>query len=131
DLQEYALAVNKDQSAAENVRMMEEVYQALKKILKANKLSINVGNEGAFAPEGIANNELPLQLITEAITAAGYKPGEDAGIYLDAAASEFYKDGKYNLATENKILSPEELIDLWTSWLKKYPILVWEDMLSE
>jgi enolase len=131
DLQEYILAVAKEQTSSENIRMMEEVYKSLKKILKDRKLSTNVGNEGAFAPEGIGSNELPLELITQAISAAGYKPKEDAGIYIDAAASEFYKDGKYNLATENKILSADELIKLYLSWQKKYPILCWEDMLSE
>lgn len=131
DLQEYILAVNKRQPVAENVRMMEEVYKALKKILHDRKLSTNVGNEGAFAPEGIANNELPLELLTEAITAAGYKPGEDAGIYIDAAASEFYKDGKYHLATENKVLTADELIAKYLEWFKKYPILSLEDGLSE
>ncbi len=131
DLQEYILAVVKEQSAAENVRMMEEVYKALKKILKEKKFSTNVGNEGAFAPEGIGNNELPLELITQAITAAGYKPGEDAGIYIDAAASEFYKDGKYTLSIENKVLSSGEVIEMFLPWLQKYPIVAWEDMLSE
>jgi len=131
DLQEYILAVTKDQPTSENVRMMEEVYKSLKGILKARKLSTNVGNEGAFAPEGIANNELPLELITEAISKAGYKPVEDAGIYVDAAASEFFKDGKYNLATENKSVSADELIKTYLGWLKKYPIVAWEDMLSE
>src|SRR5207248_1391944 len=95
DLQEFILAVTKEQSAAENVRMMEQIYQSLKKLLKEKKLSINVGNEGAFAPAGIANNELPLEFITRAIVDAGYKTDEDAGIYIDAAASEFYKDEKY------------------------------------
>lgn len=131
DLQEYILAVTKKQPAFENVRMMEEVYKALKQILKENNLSTNVGNEGAFAPENIANNEKPLELLTQAISKAGYKPGADAGIYIDAAASEFYKDGKYNLATENKSLSAEELIKMYLNWQKKYPIVAWEDMLSE
>ena len=132
DLQEYVLAVTKQQSAAENVRMMEEIYSALKHILRAKNLSTNVGNEGAFAPEGIASNELPLALISEAITAAGYHIRDDAGIYLDAAASEFYKDGNYHLVTENKILTAEELINTYLGWLKKYPALIaWEDMLSE
>lgn len=131
DLQEYALAVTKQQSAAENVRMMEEVYQALKKLLKDKGFSVNVGNEGAFAPEGVSDNELPLELITQAISAAGYTPGEDGGIYIDAAASEFYKDGKYNLATENKVLTAEEIIQMYLSWQKKYPIMLWEDLLSE
>ncbi len=131
DLQEYALAVNKDQSAHENVRMMEEIYQACKKLLKEKGYSVNVGNEGAFAPEGIKDNEIPLQIITEAITKAGYKVGEDAGIYIDAAASEFYKDGKYVLACENKTLTGEELTEKYLEWFKKYPILAHEDGFSE
>jgi enolase len=131
DLQEYILAVTKEQPAAENVRMMEEIYKSVKKVLHEKGYSTNVGNEGAFAPEGIANNEMPLELITEAITSAGYKPFDDAGIYIDAAASEFYKDGKYNLATEKKVLSAEEIIKLYLSWQKKYPIVAWEDLLSE
>ncbi|MDE2312462.1 MAG: phosphopyruvate hydratase, partial [Patescibacteria group bacterium] len=131
DLQEYILAVIKQQSAAENVRLMEETYRALKKILKDRKFSTNVGNEGAFAPEGIANNELPLELLTEAINAAGYKVFDDAGIYVDAAASEFYHDEKYNLVTESKVLSADELISRYAAWFKKYPIVALEDGLSE
>jgi len=131
DFQEYILAVNKEQSAAENVRMMEEVYQALKKLLKEKNLSTNVGNEGAFAPEGITNNELPLELIVAAIEKAGYKPGEDAGIYLDPASSEFYKDGKYNLSRDGQVLTSEEMIEKYVGWFKKYPILALEDGLSE
>lgn len=131
DLQEYILAVTKDQSAFENVRMMEEVYHQLKKVLKAKGFSTNVGNEGAFAPEGIANNEKPLELLTEAITAAGYKPGLDAGIYIDAAASEFFEGGKYNLKTENKVLSAEEITAKYVEWFKKYSIVSLEDGLSE
>ena len=131
DLQEYILAVAKEQPAKENVRMMEEIYKSLKAVMHQKGFATNVGNEGAFAPEGIANNEKPLELITEAIAKAGYKIYDDAGIYIDAAASEFYKDGKYHLATENKVLTAEELIELYLSWQKKYPIICWEDMLSE
>lgn len=131
DLQEYALAVVKDQSAAENVRLMEECYKSIKKILKTRGYSTNVGNEGAFAPEGIASNELPLEMLTEAITAAGYQPRQDVGIYIDAAASEFYKEGKYDLTTEKSVLSAEEMIAKYENWMKKYPILYLEDGLSE
>ncbi len=131
DLQEYALIVNKDQSVAENVRMVEEIYQALKGILKQKQFSSNVGNEGAFAPEGMESNEIPLQLITEAIAKAGYQSGPDAGIYIDAAASEFYKDGQYSLTAEDKVLSAEQIIAMYLDWQKKYPIAMWEDMLSE
>ncbi len=131
DMQEYILAVNKNQSAKENVRMMEEIYQAVKKIIKEEGFSTNVGNEGAFAPAGITNNELPLKYITKAIENAGYKPLEDAGIYLDPASSEFYKDGKYVLATENQTLTSDEMIAKYLGWFKKYPILALEDGLAE
>ncbi len=131
DLQEYMVAVTKDQPAALNVQMMEEIYQAVKKILKANKFSTNVGNEGAFAPAGISSNELPIQYITQAISNAGYKPGEDAGVSLDAAASEFYENSMYKLSVENKSLTSEELIKMYLGWQEKYPLVTWEDMLSE
>jgi len=131
DLQEYILAVTKNQPAAQNIRMMEEIYQALKKILKENNFSTNVGNEGAFAPGGIGDNELPLKFITEAISRAGYKPVNDAAIYIDAAASEFYKDSQYNLAIENQLLSSSQLIEKYVGWFKKYPIVALEDGLSE
>lgn len=131
DLQEYLLTVTKDQSAAENVRMMEEIYKSTKKILQKEGLSTNIGNEGAFAPEGIKNNELPIKFLTEAIRLSGYKPGIDAGISLDAAASEFYKDGKYILATEKRELSAEEIIEMYEEWQEKYPLVTFEDMLSE
>lgn len=131
DLQEYILAVTKDQPVTKNVQMMEEIYQATKSILKKQNFNTNVGNEGAFAPAGITSNELPLQIITDAIQSAGYKLGDDAGIYIDAAASEFYKDGVYNLACENKTLTSEEIIVRYQEWFKKYPILALEDGLSE
>lgn len=131
DLQEYLLTVTKEQSASENVRMVEEIYQHLKKIIKAKGFSVNAGNEGAFAPEGITSNELPIGFLVEAIKSAGYKPGEDAGVSIDAAASEFYKDGKYNLATEKKVLSSDELIQMYLGWQEKYPLITLEDPLSE
>ncbi len=131
DLQEYILAVTREQAAKKNVQMMEEIYQALKNILKRDGRSINVGNEGAFAPEGIADNELPIKYIVQAIGEAGYEAGVDAGVALDAAASEFYKDGKYELKTENKILSASELMDMYLAWQDQYPLVSWEDMFSE
>ena len=130
DLQEFCVSAKGNKSATENVRMQMEIYQALKKILKREGLSVNVGNEGAFAPDHIKNNELPLQYLVEAIKNAGYIPDVDAGISLDAAASEFF-DEKYNLKIENKILSSEELINYYCEWINKYPFVSWEDMLSE
>lgn len=131
DLQEYCITAIAQDSVAENVRKTMDAYHALKQVLKKNKLSINVGNEGAFAPNGIPSNEAPFEYIVQAIEAAGYKPGEDLAISIDAAASEFYQDGKYNLAVEKRILSAAELIEYYESWLKKYPIVSYEDMLHE
>jgi len=137
DLQEYCVSALGDKSSVENVRMEMEIYQALKKILKRENLSVNVGNEGAFAPDGIKNNELPMQYLVEAIKNAGYEPGVDAGISLDAAASEFAEkdsqisDLRYQLKIENKTLSSEELIEYYCQWIGKYPFVSWEDMLSE
>ncbi len=130
DLQEYLVSAMGNKSTVENVRMEMEIYQALKNILKREGLSINVGNEGAFAPDHIKNNELPMQYLVEAIKNAGYIPGVDAGISIDAAASEFFEN-KYNLKIENKKLNSEELINYYCNWIEKYPFVSWEDMLSE
>ncbi|MCA9386245.1 phosphopyruvate hydratase, partial [Candidatus Dojkabacteria bacterium] len=91
----------------------------------------NVGNEGAFAPTGISTNELPLQIIVEAIEKSGYKPMEEVGISMDAAASEFFSDGTYKLSIEGKELTSPELINYYLSWFDKYPIVTVEDMLHE
>src|SRR5262249_6789030 len=96
-----------------------------------NGFATNVGNEGAFAPEGITSNELPISFLVKAMETAGYIPGKDAGIYLDPASSEFFKDGKYHLACENKTLSSNEIIAMYAEWFKKYPIVSLEDGLSE
>jgi enolase len=131
DLQEYLVAAMGNKSAAENVRMEMEIYEALKMILKREGKSTNVGNEGAFAPNGLSSNEKPIEFLVEAIKNAGYIPGIDAGISIDAAASEFFEDGKYNLKIENKKLSGKELIEYYMPWLLKYPMVSFEDMLSE
>jgi enolase len=130
DLQEFCVSAMGNRTAAENVRMEMEIYEALKNILKREGLSINVGNEGAFAPNNIVSNEEPMEYIVEAIKNAGYIPGVDAGISIDAAASEFF-DEKYNLKIENKKLTSEELIEYYGEWIGKYPFVSWEDMLSE
>jgi len=131
DLQEYCISSIKADSVKEGVRHVIESYHALKKILKKNNLSTNVGNEGAFAPNGIPSNEAPFEYIVDAIKAAGYIPGEDLAISVDAAASEFYQDGKYHLSLENKSLSADELISYYEEWLKKYPVATFEDMHDE
>jgi enolase len=133
DLQEYLVSAMGNKSAAENVRMEMEIYEELKKILKREGKSTNVGNEGAFAPNDIPTNEKPMEYMVEAIKNAGYIPGVDAGISIDAAASEFQEEnnGKYNLKIENKSLSSQELIEYFMAWADKYPFVSWEDMLSE
>ena len=133
DLQEFMVGAMGNKTASENVRMEMEIYDALKKILKAEKLSTNVGNEGAFAPNGIASNEKPMEYLVAAITNAGYIPGVDAGVGIDAAASEFYNEEtkKYELKLEGKELTSEELIAYYKPWIEKYPIATMEDMLSE
>lgn len=133
NLQEYLVSIMGNRSAVENVRMGMEIYDELKKILKREGKSTNVGNEGAFAPNGIETNEKPMEYLVEAIKNAGYVPGVDAGISIDAAASEFQnrESGKYNLSIEKRELSSEELIEYYASWIEKYPFVSWEDMLSE
>lgn len=133
DLQEYLISALGNKGAAENVRMTMEIYEALKKILKSEGKSTNVGNEGAFAPNGIENNEKAMEYLVRAIEDADYQPGVEAGISLDAAASEFYnkETQKYHLKLENRDFSPEELIEYFAQWIGKYPFVSWEDMLSE
>jgi len=137
DLQEFLISSLGEKKASEHIRVQIEIYEALKKILKREGLSINVGNEGAFAPNGIVSNEKPMEYLVEAIKNAGYIPGTDAGISIDAAASEFSPKNSessvvsYQLSVENMTLTSEELIEYYASWIEKYPFVSWEDMLSE
>jgi enolase len=133
DLQEYCVSAIGDRSAAENVRMEMEIYDALKRVLKGDRLSVNVGNEGAFAPNGITSNEKPMEYLIAAINLAGYVPGTDVGLSIDAAASEFFDHEvkKYNLRIENKQLTTDEMIEYYVQWMAKYPFVSWEDMLDE
>ncbi len=131
DLQEYMVSLIGNDSVRENVRRGIEIYHHLKKILEREGFNVNVGNEGAYAPAGIRDNELPLRFISEAIAASGYTPGSEVGISLDAAASEFYKDGFYHLSIEGKKVSSDTLIAYYQPWFQKYPIATIEDMLHE
>jgi enolase len=136
DLQEFCVSAMGSKTARENIRMEMEIYESLKKILKREKLSTNVGNEGAFAPNGIVSNEKPMEYLVEAIKNAGYEPGVDTGISIDAAASEFAEKNDlgsmiYDLRIEQKKLTSDELIDYYCQWIGKYPFVSWEDMLSE
>jgi len=130
DFQEFCVVAKEQGSVAENVRCCLETYHQLKGILKENKLSTNGGNEGAFAPNGIPTNEKPLEFIVEAIKRAGYTPGGELGIAIDAAASEFY-NGNYELKLENRQFTSDELIAYYSEWLDKYPFVSLEDMLAE
>lgn len=132
DLQEYMISPIGNDSLKENVRRGIEVYFSLKKVLKGEGYSVNVGNEGAFAPSGLPTNESPLELLKEAIIKAGYKPGKDIGISLDPATSEVFNNGKYELNKEGKKLTSTEMIDYFEKWVKKYPsIITLEDPLHE
>lgn len=131
DIQEYLLDVVHSIKPSENIRVGMEVYESLRKILKKNKLSTNVGNEGAFAPSGIADNHLPLTLISQAVEEAGYKMGVDVFLSLDAAASQFYMRDKYVLKTEKKEFDADEMIAWWTDLISEFPILTLEDPMGE
>jgi enolase len=130
DLQEFMIMPVGAKNFKEALRMGAEIFHALKKILASRGLNTSVGDEGGFAPS-LPKNEAAIEVILEAITKAGYKPGKDIGIAIDAAASELYKDGKYNLETENKILSSEEMVNFYADWVAKYPIVSIEDGLHE
>ena len=130
DLQEFMIMPVGAPNFAEALRWGAETFHALKKILKDKVLNTSVGDEGGFAPS-LPNNEAAINVIIEAISAAGYKPGSDIAIAIDAAATELYIDGKYDLKTEGKKLSSEEFVDLYASWVEKYPIVSIEDGLAE
>ena len=130
DIQEFMIIPFGAKSIADAIQMGCETFQQLKKILKSKGLSTAVGDEGGFAPD-LESNEAAIKLIMTAITKAGYKPGKDIGIGLDAAASEFYKNGKYDLKSEKKKLTSAKLIDYYDELVKNYPILSIEDGLAE
>ena len=130
DIQEFMIVPVGAKSIAEAVRMGAETFQALKKLLKAKGLATSVGDEGGFAPD-LTSNEAALKFILEAVEAAGYVPGSDIGIALDAAASEFFKGDRYRLASEDKTLSAAEMIDYYEDLIDRYPILSIEDGLAE
>jgi enolase len=130
DIQEFMILPFGAANVSEAVRMGAETFHNLKKILKGKGLATGVGDEGGFAPD-LQSNEEAIENIITAIEAAGYRPGKDIGIGLDAAASEFYKDGKYVFASENREMSPTELIDYYESLIDKYPLVSIEDGLAE
>ena len=130
DIQEFMIVPVGAKSIAQAVQMGAETFHSLKKILKAEGLNTAVGDEGGFAPD-LGSNEDAIKYIISAIKAAGYKPARDIGIAMDAAASEFYHRGKYDLSSENRKMNADEMIDYYAELIDKYPILSIEDGLAE
>jgi enolase len=130
DLQEFMVCPVGAPTFAEAIRAVAEVYQALKKVLKAQGLATAVGDEGGFAPN-LSSNEDALKLIVEGIRQSGYEPGRDVAIALDPAASEFYQDGKYTLKGEGRSLDAAALVALYAEWADRYPIVSIEDGMAE
>ncbi len=130
DIQEYMILPIGAKSIAEAVRMCAEIYQTLKKVLKDKNYSISVGDEGGFAPN-VSSNEETFALLSEAVEKAGYKLGVDIVFGIDAAATEFFNDGAYELKKENKVMKTDELISFYQDLASRYPIVSFEDVLAE
>jgi enolase len=130
DLQEFMILPIGFPSFAEALRAGVEIFHALKSVLKSHGLATAVGDEGGFAPD-LKSNEEAIETILEAISKAGYAPGSDVWLGLDAASSEFYENGKYNLKGEGKRLSSEQLVEFFAGWCAKYPIVTIEDGMAE
>ena len=131
DFQEFMIAPHNAPSFAEAIRMGMETFHTLKQVLHSKGYSTAVGDEGGFAPD-LKSNDEAVELILEAITKAGYKPSTDISICLDPAASEMWDDGKYVLfKSTKKAITSDELIKIWESWVKQYPIVLLEDGMGE
>ncbi len=131
DFQEFMIAPHRASSFAEAIRMGIETFHVLKGILRAKGYSTAVGDEGGFAPD-LRSNEEAIEVILEAITQAGFKPGEDIALCLDPAASEMWDDGAYRFfKSDQSRKSPAEMVALWSSWVRQYPIVSLEDGMAE
>lgn len=132
DIQEFMVMPFGASSFSEGLRMGTEIFHHLKSVLKAKGMSTNVGDEGGFAPN-LGSNEEAIEVVLEAIKKAGYKPGEDVWIALDAASSEFYdkEKKKYIFESTGKEMTSAEFVEYWTNWTEKYPIISLEDGLDE
>ena len=132
DMQEFMVMPLGAPTFAEGLRWVSEIYQALKAVLKQRGLSTLVGDEGGYAPV-LATNAAALEVILTAIEQAGYKPGEQVGLAIDAAASELYDEqtGKYHLRIEKRQLTTDEMVAFWADWVARYPIVSIEDGLDE
>ena len=131
DFQEFMIMPVGAPTFSEALRWGTEIFHHLKNVLKKQGFSTNVGDEGGFAPN-IKSNEEAIQLVLQAIETAGYRPGEDVFIAMDAAVSEFYEDGVYHFkkSTGDKLTSAQ-MVDYWADWVKKYPIISLEDGMDE
>ncbi|WP_412852651.1 phosphopyruvate hydratase [Ectothiorhodospira shaposhnikovii] len=130
DMQEFMILPVGAGSVADAIRYGAEVFHALKKVLHGRGLSTAVGDEGGFAPD-LPSNEAAIEAILEAIHQAGFTPGKDIFLGLDCAASEFYKDGAYVLASEGKRLDAAGMVEFLANWVKQYPIITIEDGMDE
>ena len=130
DMQEFMILPVGAPNFKEAVRYGTEIFHTLKSILHKRGLNTSVGDEGGFAPN-LPSNEAAVELILEAIEAAGYKAGKDVYLGLDLASSEFYRDGHYQLKADNKSLSSAEFVDYLAAWVAKYPIISIEDGMAE
>jgi enolase len=130
DFQEFMVMPVGARSFTHALQIGAEVYQALKRTLHARGLSVNVGDEGGFAPS-LPSNEAAIEVVLDAVAAAGYTPGVEVMIALDPAATELYEDGRYHLDKEGRTLSSGELAALWEEWCNRYPIVSLEDGLAE
>jgi enolase len=130
DIQEFMIIPAGASSCAEAIRMGAEVFHNLKAVLKKKGYNTAVGDEGGFAPN-LKSNEEAVQVILEAVTKAGFKPGQEVFLGLDAAASEFYENGVYDLKGEGKKKSSEEMAAFYEDWIRQYPIISIEDGMSE
>lgn len=130
DIQEFMVMPFGAETFSQGLQMGTEIFHTLKAVLKKKGHSTNVGDEGGFAPN-LGSNEEAIEVVLEAIEKAGFKPGEDVYIAIDAASSEFYKDGKYNFHSTGESRTSAEMVDFWKAWVKKYPIISIEDGLAE
>jgi enolase len=130
DLQEFMVAPVGARTFADAVRMGAEVYARLKTVLRGRGLATGVGDEGGFAPD-LDSNQEALEVIMEAITAAGYTPGDDIALALDPATTELYRDGAYHLEGEGRTLDAEGMVGYWTELCERYPIVSIEDGMAE
>ncbi|MBC6938166.1 MAG: phosphopyruvate hydratase [Chloroflexi bacterium] len=130
DFQEFMVMPVGAENFREALRWCAEIYHTLGKVLHDKGYQTTVGDEGGFAPS-LGSNQAALDVIMQAIEKAGYRPGEQIRIALDPAASEIYRDGKYHLDIEGRILTGEEMVEFWADWVSRYPIISLEDGLAE